>query len=172
MKVCRKSFAKRQAEVWMRSTLSCFSFTPPQVHSYELTPLPWPKTTFLYMSIKMEIPHTQKLQMKAHETQCTIRKIVKQYSGLPCPFQCVGETNTQFTCEQPLKQVLTMFLPVVYGSGWLLTVGKKSLTQTGLLETILLAMFYLASRHLFQSCQIGWGQNQNSMREIWNNDIC
>lgn len=65
-KVCRKSFTKRQAEVWTRSTLSCFSFTPPQAHSYQLTPLPWPKTTFIYMSIKMEIPHTQKSQMKAH----------------------------------------------------------------------------------------------------------
>lgn len=67
-------------------------------------------------------------------------KTAKQYSSLPCPFQRVGETNTRFTCEQPLKQVLTMFLPVAYGPGWLLTVGEKSLTQTGLLETVLLAM--------------------------------
>lgn len=65
MKVCRKSLAKRQAEVWMRRPL-LLSFTPPQAYAYQLTPLPWPKTTFFYMSTEMDIPHTQKLQMKAH----------------------------------------------------------------------------------------------------------
>lgn len=65
MKVCRRPFAKRQAEVCMSSML-LLSFTPPQAHSCQLAPLPWPKTTFIYISVKMEIPHTQKLQMKAH----------------------------------------------------------------------------------------------------------
>lgn len=67
----------------------------------------------------------------------------------------MGETKTQFTCQQTLRQALTMFSPIVYGPELLGTVRKKSLPKTGSVKRILLAMFYLGSRHLFYICQIG-----------------